>query len=791
VSTTTTTIQSAANARVERFAETLVTGAFLSIYFLSGFSALLYQVVWQRMLAIFSGSDLYATTMIVASFMAGLGVGSLAGGILADRLAPRRLIAMFALTEFLIGVFGLVSKWWYYDVLYVRYPQLASSPMLLAIVLFTSLLIPTCCMGMSFPLLAKALTPAIELAGRRIGSIYALNTLGSSFGAFATAWFFLGSQDLPRILRLGARINLLVALLALALGAMLWKRVTSNPNIAADSSPRAIRPGFSFSTWIVIYALSGFLALAWEIVWFRLLGVMLKSNSFTFPHLLAIYLGCLAVGIAIGTRLVRYTSRPGSICLALQSGIVIYAGFAVAILLWLVDHWPAVQWLHAYFGTYEPFDVTTAQRAMKNWMSEPGKLLRDITSGQPNFLSLYIALPLFLVAPPTLMMGASFPFLQRAVHDSPAHLGRRVGWLQAANIFGATMGAILVGNVFLHVLGTSATLRLLTAIGATFLILWATLALRASLRPLGYLSGVIIPLLLIASIPRGPILWAKLHGAPIEHTISTENGAGVSMLKNTDAGFSSTTLVFVNGLGQSWIPYSHVNPVHSQLGILPVMIHPNPKAVAVIGLGSGDTVHGVGGREEVTGITCIEIVEAQLDSLRLLQQRRPYGGLDGLFNDTRIRFAFTDGRAYLANNSIKYDVIEADALRPNSAFAGNLYSYEYFLLLKSRLNPGGLAVTWAPTPRVLETFVKAFPHVYRFDSILIGSADPIVFDREAIRRRVQSPFTQDYFARAGIDPNPLVLPFLDRKDEELRIERSWFALSDVNSDLFPKDEYSR
>jgi predicted membrane-bound spermidine synthase len=444
-----------------------------------------------------------------------------------------------------------------------------------------------------------------------------------------------------------------------------------------------------------------------------------------------------------------------------------------------------------YFDGYEPFDVTAAQRAMKNWLSAPVQMFRDITGGQPNFLTLYIGLPVFLVAPPTLMMGASFPFLQRAVHDAPARLGRRVGWLQAANIFGATLGAILVGNVFLDVLGTSSTVRLLTAIGATFLILWAALALKPRLRGLAYAAALAVTLLLVRSIPPAQVLWAKLHGTSADRTISTENGAGVSLMKNADANFSSTTLVFVNGLGQSWVPYSHVNPIHSQLGILPVMLHPNPKEVAVIGLGSGDTPHALGGREEVATVTVIEIVGAQLDSLRLLQQRQPYGGLEGLLGDARYRFAFTDGRAYLSNSSKKYDVIEADALRSNSAFAGNLYSYEYFTLLKNRLNPGGLAVTWAPTPRVYGTFVKAFPYVYRFDSILIGSPDPIEFDRDAIRRRVQSAFTQAYFAKAGIDANPLVLPYLDRRNEELILNRNDFGLDDVNSDLFPKDEYSR
>jgi hypothetical protein len=221
------------------------------------------------------------------------------------------------------------------------------------------------------------------------------------------------------------------------------------------------------------------------------------------------------------------------------------------------------------------------------------------------------------------------------------------------------------------------------------------------------------------------------------------------------------------------------------------MLHPAPKEVAVIGLGSGDTPYSLGGRAETVAVTCIEIVRPQAETLRLVQQRRPYAGLDGLLNDKRYQFVFTDGRSYLGTNQKKYDVIEADALRPNSAFAGNLYSYEYFLLLKSRLNPGGLAVTWAPTTRVIETFVKAFPLVYRFDSILIGALEPINLDREAIRARLESSFTQAYFARAGIDVKALVLPFLDRKLEELQVDRSAFPGYDINTDLFPKDEYSR
>ena len=211
----------------------------------------------------------------------------------------------------------------------------------------------------------------------------------------------------------------------------------------------------------------------------------------------------------------------------------------------------------------------------------------------------------------------------------------------------------------------------------------------------------------------------------------------------------------------------------------------------MIGLGSGDTPYSLGGRSETTTITCIEIVKPQAETLRLLHEKAPYAGLEGLLNDNRYQFVFTDGRSYIAGNTKKYDVIEVDALRPNSAFAGNLYSYEYFLLLKSRLNPGGLAVTWAPTGRVFETFLKVFPYAVRFDSVLIGSADPINYDPDAIRARLQSSFSEAYYAKAGIDAKALVLPFLDRKPEDIRLVPEAFARYDVNTDLHPKDEYGR
>ena len=781
---------------VARFAESLAVFLFLIIYFFSGFAALLYQVIWQRMLAFFSGADLYSITTIVASFMAGLGLGSLSGGVLADKVSPRWRIGLFALAEFLTGIAGLLSKWWYYDILYTRLNHLASSPFLLTIVLFSSLLVPTFFMGTSLPLLAKALTPTIEVAGRRIGLLYAVNTLGAACGSFATAWVLMGGMSFERILQIGALINLWAAVLALGIGALLWKKLNELPLETAEPedvvSPAA-EPAFSFTTWVLVYGLSGFVALSLEIVWFRLLGVMLKSNSFTFPHLLGIYLASLAVGTICGVRWVEWARRPERMFLGLQSGITIYSALSIALLRWALDHLTIFGWLRAYLAGYEPFDVNPLRRAIDAWISGSGSVLPAITGPQPNFLSLYMLLPIVLIAPPTFLMGASFPFLQRVVQDSRTWLGRRVGWLQASNIFGATLGAIFVGALFLTLQGTTGTLRLLIALGGIFLILWTNLRFRAT--PSGTRAGRVVALAIagaaIWSVPSRTVLWGKLHGSTFEEIISAEDGSGLSVLKTERPDFSATTVVYINGLGQSWIPFTHLSGIHSQLGIIPIMLHHEPRDIAVIGLGSGDTLYSLGGREETQAITCIEIVRPQLETLKLLHQKRQYGGLDSMLTDARIRYVFADGRAYIGSNQKKYDVIEADALRPSSAFAGNLYSYEYFQLLKSRLKPGGFAVTWAPTRRVLETFLKVFPHAFNFDSVVVGSIEPIEFDREMIRARLEHPFTKAYYARAGVDAKRLVLPFLERPLEDLKLDPSGFALTDFNTDLFPKDEYGR
>jgi spermidine synthase len=189
---------------------------------------------------------------------------------------------------------------------------------------------------------------------------------------------------------------------------------------------------------------------------------------------------------------------------------------------------------------------------------------------------------------------------------------------------------------------------------------------------------------------------------------------------------------------------------------------------------------------------CIEIVGAQLATLQEHARTTPYPALRGLLSDPRVEHIAGDGRLHLMRSGRRYDIIEADALRPTSAHSGNLYSEEYFRLVASRLKPGGYAVTWSPTQRIHDTFVRVFPHVLTWGYVVLGSQEPIVFSPEEVEKRAADPAVRAYFRQAGLDPAKLLAPFLGGKARRVWIgpEFDRSTLRDVNTDVFPKDEFA-
>ena len=764
-----------------------------AIFFTSGFAALLYQVIWQRLLVLFSGADLYSVTIIVASFMGGMGVGHLAGGHVADRVKPRTALLCFAGAELAIALFGFFSRSFYYDFLYTRVGGAPMAPAALALLLFASLLWPTFFMGASLPLLSRALASRIERASSVIGMLYGVNTLGAAAGALLSTWVFLPRLGLEGSLRVGVLLNVGCAV-ALLPAVVFFTRargaaVVSLPDTAHKAAGvTAVHEGeetFSFGGWALIFACSGLLALALEIVWFRVLSVTMKPTSFTFGTMLGMYLTGVAAGALAGSAAAPRIPRPAAVFLGLQAGVGASATLLLTAYIRLVDNIPP---LWAYVGGYEPLDVRDAIPALRMFLGGNAPTHVDVGATW-TFLMLYVAVPSVLVLPPTFLMGFSFPVLQRVVQTNLSRIGRRVGMLLVTNVAGSMLGTVLTGWLLLDRVGTAGTIRILAGLSSLFAVACVFLALRGSSwpgarrlaagpTPVLVAAAIFVPLQMV--MPSTATLWAHLHGTIVEQMTYAEDGSGVSVA-NTDG---KNAILFGNGIGMGPLPYGDL---HTALGALPAFIHPAPRTAVVIGLGSGDTLHAVAGRRDLQRITCVEIIRGELAALAALRMRLPYEGLTDLLDDSRIDQVFGDGRIFLRRGGA-YDIVEADALRPRSAYSGTLYSDAYFGLLRDHLAPNGLAATWAPTQRVYNTFIRSFPYVIAMPGVLIGSNQPIPFDRTAIAARLADPAARGYFSRAGIDIERLLAPYLANPAVyDPGYPRA--QLADINTDLFPKDEF--
>ena len=390
--------------------------------------------------------------------------------------------------------------------------------------------------------------------------------------------------------------------------------------------------------------ISGFVALSLEIVWFRLLSVMAKATAFTFGTLLTIYLAGIASGAWLGSIYAPRLRRPTLTVLILLSAIGLLGGMLVATLVIGSDR---LVWLQGYFGRYEPLAVPVE--------------LDKLRFGQMpvEFLMLYFGLPAALLLPPTFLMGFCFPILQRIVQTDFARLGRRLGALMLANIAGSVLGTVVTGVIALDISGDRRHSEGAGAREHPFRLRDARIDCarqdpgrnpvdrRAGVRPRW------------RALPDATALWARLHGAAADRIIVGEDATGLSVVRLEPSALQGRSTVFVNGVGQSTIPYGDI---HTALGMLPAFLHPAPRDVAIIGLGSGDTVYGVAGRPDIASITCVEIIGPQLGGLRQLASRQPYGGLAGLLGDRRIEHVTGDGRIFLMRSGETFDIIEADAL---------------------------------------------------------------------------------------------------------------------------------
>jgi spermidine synthase len=735
-------------------AEILVVGL---LFVLSGASALVYQVLWQRILALHSGVGLYSIAMIVGAFMAGLGIGSFLGGVISARISPRTALLAFAALELGIGLFGAASPRIYYDWLYPYAVHLPTPSWRGGLLHLVALLPPTVLMGMSLPLLVRAVVREIGAAGATIGYLYGINLLGAAAGALLAPWVLMPWAGIRGAALAAAASNAVVGLGALTLLARRPPGPASDGHETATAVERPVgddeAPGRRpLGLWIALYALSGFLALSLEILWFRLMDVAVKSSSFTFGTVLSVYLLGSAVGCLASAPRVARLRRPLRAFLLAQCAILIVSGLAVLVPVVLPPRLPFFKWYVDYWSLYGFYAFG------HTWDTE-------------WFLRLYVLVPLVLFFVPTVLMGLSFPVLQRAVHDDVRTTGRKVGLLQAANIGGCLAGSLLVGLIALGRLGSAETLRALMVLG----LLFAAAGLRYYGR--AFALPALALLALAALLPGNERLWQRLHGVGKEARVALFDEDATSVVAVTPHGDQRLKLS-INGRGNSIFPYGDI---HTVLGALPALIHPEPSEVAVIGLGSGDTAWAAACRPEVRSVTVFEISSPQPRILRRLAEVYPSPPLRQLLADPRIRVRVADGRHALEAEDTLYDAIEIDAVPPETTGSGNLYSQEFFRRASRRLRPRGVMCSWAPTPRASETFRTVFPYVIANapGTVLIGSNQRLPVDIETWRARLAA--AEPYLGRHRSRDVAAALEGITAAPPP--------SAAPLNADLFPRDEF--
>jgi spermidine synthase len=662
----------------------------LLLFFASGVCGLIYQVLWLRMLALIFGVTVYAASTVLAAFMAGLAGGSALAGRVVDRV--KRPLLVFGIAEILIGVSALTTPI-ALDLAASLYAAIypitdGSLPILTVARLLTGfvvLLVPTILMGMTLPVLSASALMRGSSFGTRVSALYAINTAGAVCGAVVTGFYLIGAIGVQRSFWLAASINVVVGIVALMLSHRIEGRGASEPLPPAPvlEGSASVSDAVTGSIGAVV-AISGFVALALEIVWFRTLVQYLAATTYAFTTMLATVLAGIAIGGAIAASLLQ---RPRDWVKRLA---LIQLIAALAVLLSAI-----------FLG----WSYSAGWRTGGDWQASAAAIL-----------------------PVAILMGLAFPI---AIHlaasplrgDAAGRVARRVGRLYSLNVIGAIAGALVGGFVLLPLLGTRRALVAMAALyGASALLLIWRHAERA--RLLGITAIVAAAFVYLSTEVPDPFAAAyeRRHGQDMREFWREE---GVQTAVSVHASQFRRSL-YLDGLHQA-NDTSDMVRLHRIIGHLPMVLHPAPHDALVIGLGGGATPGAVSQHPD----SRIQIVELS-DSVRKAAAFFAHVNYDVL-NQPHVRLRVDDGRNFLTLSGEKFDVITADIIQPVHAGAGNLYSREYFTLVRNALKENGVALQWIghrePTQYalIMRTFLEVFPHATLwFDgNLMVGSLTPL------------------------------------------------------------------
>jgi spermidine synthase len=763
-------------------------------FFFSGTTGLVYEILWTRMLGLVFGHTVFAITTVLAAFMAGLGLGSYLVGSLADRHDnPLRLYGLF---EVGIGVYALLTPLLFSqaELLYIFLRQsLGLSYFTFSLcqflLVFAVLLVPATLMGATLPVMSKFFARDIRSLGTQVGRLYALNTFGAVLGTYAAGFHLLPTLGVKTTLLMAAVANVGIGALALVFARHL-QQLRIQP---ADFAPRILDPdrpapdlGRQEGRWqdraavrlcIVGLGLSGAASMIYEVTWTRALSLTIGSSTYAFSTMLVTFLIGLALGSFLFSRIPGRLQGDPFLFGCLQLGI----GLGALGVMPLFDRLPEV-----FLWVFRLSQSSGFVKALQFGISALTMLL------------------------PTLFMGATFPCVVQIASRGLRRVGRDVGRIYFINTSGAIAGTLLAGFLLIPVWGLQTSLRVAVSVNLCLALGVCLLAEKgrwrrrlAILAPLTALALLAVsPVWNVKAMASGVAIYGQSYLGWLGKADFREAVASTDQLLFYKDGISATvtvhrrganTFLKVNGKTDA----SSIADMHTQLMLahLPLVLHPEPRRVLVIGLGSGVTAGAVA-VHPVQEIDVIEIEPAVVEGARFFARENR-----NVLRNPQVKVTIADGRNFLLAAERPYDLIISEPSNPWMRGIGSLFSVEFYELAARRLTQGGIVCQWIhgyglfpdDLKMVVKTFRSIFPHTTVWntmhgDFLLVGSQAPLALDYDRLQSRSDSiPGLREDLAKLGFrSPLAILADFMLGEEDAARYAQyAW-----LNTDDLPLLEFS-
>jgi len=701
------------------------------IFFLSGATGLVYEVIWVRLTGLVFGNTSHAISTVLGAFMAGLALGSWKLGQKADH--TDNPLRMYGLLEIGIGLSAalvplifraLDSFYWAIE------PSVSSIPGGGGFVRFGSsfiiLLTPTFLMGGTLPVLTRFFTENLNEVEGRVGVLYALNTFGAAAGTLAAALVFIPGLGNTRTTLIIAAINVAIGLFAIWLsGRAEGRGGETDPVVIIEEVPAPpLATPAAGKLVLLTLGVSGFVSMMYEVSWTRALSAMIGSSTYAFSIMLITFL----VGIALGSSIVGRRKPTATLRLLglMQVGVAI--GGLVFLAGYLLAPYALIALIRAFFYSF------------------------------PAILTIQFIVSAALMIFATLCMGATFPIASQLYSSKFVILGRSVGNIYSVNTVGAILGSLLAGFVLMPVIGTERTIL----VGLFFNSAMALLLLT-EMPGAGLARAVALVLLLVATVSmrggffwkpetldRGVLIYSRQIEARPELTVNEHyedtdvvyfkegNNASISVRKG-----ENYLALRTNGK----VDASNRGDMITQLtiGFLPGFYHPNPKSALVIGYGSGVTVGAAAAIPELEEIDCVEIEPAVVGAGSWFSDinRKSY-------ENPKVRLTFNDARNHMNTTRKQYDVIISEPIKPMDCRRRQPFTAEFYDRAVEVLKPDGVFAQWIQLYEldpedlrmILSEVQRKFPQVSVWvtdsDLIMIATRQPQKLDMGRVARIVRS-----------------------------------------------------